>query len=386
MLNLLRVISSSMRKEVCEYRVSLRGRPVGSYRLTTLAQDKIVLLEAQLDLQGPLGRKSVHQRSSIQRDSKLSLEFAESYRSGSETRNFEVSFDQEEGMVTARRGSRDQASIPYIQAYRDPLSIFYELRQSTSARLQLPLIGKDVVLEHVSDITLETALGPKQALVYSCQPGGNYVYVEDDGSRTILKLSQRLDGQMLEASLVKVSYEAERQHAERHARKGRTNTSQSRQPRAQALATGMGQTTGTGQKRGSQQPSNRGSSSRDAQQDNRETKPRRDSRSRQRSQQRSQRKRADQADKQPSGRNRRSRRQRQGQHQGQSQTVSAGTQSQSGQSLAQQSPSQETEASKQTPQSQTKKRGRTRRGKPPRHANRSRNRTSKPRADSDEAS
>jgi hypothetical protein len=221
-----------MSKEVCEYRVSLRGRPVGSYRLTTLAKHKIVLLEAQLDLQGALGRKSVYQSSNVQRDSLISLRFVETYRSGAETRTFEVDFNQDEGMVTARRGNRDQASIPYIQAYRDPLSIFYELRQTDSARLQLPLIGKDVVLEHVSDVTLTTSLGAKQALVYSCHPGGNYIYIEDNSSRTILKLSQRLDGQMLEASLVKVSYEAESRKPERRDRKHRLSGVAARPPRA----------------------------------------------------------------------------------------------------------------------------------------------------------
>ncbi|MEM7734529.1 MAG: hypothetical protein AAF267_01960 [Deinococcota bacterium] len=222
-----------MSKEVCEYRVSLRGRPVGSYRLTSLRKHNTVILEAQLDLQGPLGRKSVHQSSTIQQDSWVSLEFVETYRNGAETRTFEVIFDQNTGMVTARRGSRDQASVPYIQAYRDPLSIFYELRQTASERLHMPLVGKDVVLEHVSDVTLETSLGPKRALVYSCQPGGNYIYIEDNQDRAILKLSQRMDGQMLEASLVKVSYEAESRTSERPTRKRRTRSGMSRQSRVQ---------------------------------------------------------------------------------------------------------------------------------------------------------
>lgn len=223
-----------MSKEVCEYRLQLRGRPVGSYRVSTLAKRKLVHLEGRLELQGALGRKTVQQESSLHQDSFESIHFSEWQQDGSQKRTFEVVFDRDQGLVTAQRGSdpSDSASIPYIQAYRDPLGIFYELRHlqtnHPTNRLQVPLIGKDVVFEKVSGVTLNTVLGKLDAHVYLCQPGGSYVYVEAGGSHTILKFNQRLDGQVLEAILLKVSYEAEREDSNPRNQRNRRNRRSSR--------------------------------------------------------------------------------------------------------------------------------------------------------------
>lgn len=219
-----------MSKEVCEYRLQLRGRPVGSYRVSTLTKRQLVHLEGRLELQGALGRKTVSQECSLHKDSFESVHFSEWQQDGSQKRTFEVVFDRDQGLVTAQRGN-DQASIPYIQAYRDPLGIFYELRQVQPERLQVPLIGKDVVFEKVNELSLETAIGKLNAHVYLCQPGGHYVYVEAGGSRTILKFAQRLDGQVLEASLVKVGYEAERDSGDKRNRRNRRNRRNSRNSR-----------------------------------------------------------------------------------------------------------------------------------------------------------
>jgi len=203
-----------MSKEVCEYRLQLRGRPVGSYRVSTLAKSQLVHLEGRLELQGALGRKTIQQESSLHKDSFESIHFSEWQQDGSQKRTFDVVFDSDQGLVTAQRGN-DQASIPYIQAYRDPLSIFYELRHTQADRLHVPLIGKDVIFEKVNEITLETAVGKLETQVYLCQPGGSYVYVEAGGAHTIVKFSQRLEGQVLEAVLMKVGHEAERRDVER---------------------------------------------------------------------------------------------------------------------------------------------------------------------------
>ena len=226
-----------MSKEVCEYRLQLRGRPVGSYRVSTLVKQQLVHLEGRLELQGALGRKTIQQQSSLHKDSFESVHFSEWQQDGSQKRTFEVVFDSDQGLVTAQRG-KDHASIPYIQAYRDPLSIFYELRQLQLNRVQLPLIGKDVVFDKVNNVTLETALGKMDAHVYLCQPGGSYVYVEAGGSHTILKYIQRLEGQVLEAVLVKVAHEAERSDTDKHdkhdKRNRRNRRNSRRNPRSRA--------------------------------------------------------------------------------------------------------------------------------------------------------
>lgn len=220
----------AMSKEVCEYRLQLRGRPVGSYRVSTLTKQQLVHVEGVLELQGALGRKTISQACSLHKDSFESVHFSEWQQDGSQKRTFDVVFDRDQGLVTAQRGS-DHASIPYIQAYRDPLGVFYELRhlqtQAQPERLHVPLIGKDVVFEKVNDVTLETAIGKVNAHLYLCQPGGSYVYVEAGGSRTIVKFHQRLEGQVLEAILVKVGHEAEREGSDKRNRRNRRNNRRS---------------------------------------------------------------------------------------------------------------------------------------------------------------
>ncbi len=197
-----------MSVEVCHYRLALRNKAVGSQLLSTQFRGRTAILEAQLTLQGSLGSASVSQRSKVHRQQFFSFAFEEETQMSGVRRSFSVDFDIEAGLVRASKGN-DQASVPYVSAFEDPLGLLYHLRHlgPEVLHLRVPMLGKEVVIERLGEATLETALGPQVAYAYLVQPGGNYVYVERDAPHHILQLSQRLDGQLLEATLVRVDEE-----------------------------------------------------------------------------------------------------------------------------------------------------------------------------------
>ncbi len=195
--------------EVCSYRLILRGRPVGTHTLRTHRIGKIVELEAKLMLQGGLGQQVVTQLSRVHAESHHSLSFSELLQDRSERRRFDVTFNAESGLVQAGKG-KERAEIPYLHPFEDPLGLLHHLRQLPSAthHLRVPMLGKDVIVERLPDTVLEHPLGQRTARAYLLRPGESYVYVDDEPPHTILKLTQRLEGQRLDALLVKVAQEA----------------------------------------------------------------------------------------------------------------------------------------------------------------------------------
>lgn len=198
-----------MTVEVCNYRLVLRGKPVGTQTLRTLRVGKVVELEAKLMLQGGLGQQVVTQQSRIHAESHHSLSFVELLQDRGEKRQFDLTFDAERGLVRAGKG-KDSAEVPYLRPYEDPLGLLHHLRQlpATVRHLRVPMLGKDVFVERLPDTVIEHPLGLRTARVYLLLPGGSYVYVDDEPPHIILKLTQRLEGQLLDALLVKVAHEA----------------------------------------------------------------------------------------------------------------------------------------------------------------------------------
>ena len=201
-----------MSVEVCHYRLSLRGKPVGSHILATQHRGRTTVLDAKLTLQGQgsLRSATVTQQSKVHRQQFFSFSFQEKSVEGSDTRTFEVLFDIEAGQVVAKR-NREEATVPYIQAFEDPLGLLHHVRSLApeETTLRVPMLGKNVVVERVGETTLETALGERTAYAYALQPGGSYVYVDAQTPNLILMLRQRFDGQLLDAQLVRVDEEAE---------------------------------------------------------------------------------------------------------------------------------------------------------------------------------
>lgn len=195
--------------EVCSYRVSLRGKPVGSHTLRTQQRQRRILLEARLLLQGSLGQHSITQSSSLRADDLRSERFSEQSNDSS----YELVFDQNQGLVRARQQRQgdlpDQAEVPYICAYQDPLGLLYQLRYmpAEQPRLRVPMLGKDVCVERLKNVHTDSVFGEREMQVLLLRPGSSYLYIDAEAPHYIMAMAQPLDNQMLETMLVKVSQE-----------------------------------------------------------------------------------------------------------------------------------------------------------------------------------
>ncbi|MGL4611382.1 MAG: hypothetical protein ACRCYY_17180 [Trueperaceae bacterium] len=213
-----------MPTEICSYRLNLRGKPIGSYVMSSSVRGRLIFLESKLVLQGSLGNVSVTQRSKFNRLEQHSVSFFEETVTRGETRQFSVQFDRETGVVRANKNG-DVAEIPYTRSFLDPLSLLYRIRLLEDAapegeRLQVraPMIGKDVIVERIQTTSLTTALGKRDAYEYQLYPGGSYVYVDVAAPHHLLMLSQHVDGQLIDALIVRVDEEADALRDERRNR------------------------------------------------------------------------------------------------------------------------------------------------------------------------
>ena len=198
-----------MSVEVCSYRLTLRGAPVGTHVLRTEEKGQTAILEGRMMLQGSMGQLTTTQTSRFHRGRKLSLGFREEFERRGEKRSYNVVFDVAQGLVKASRGQGDEASMPYIRPYRDPLGLLFELRnlEPGGDPVRFPLLGKDVTVLHLGTTEIETAIGRRVTYAYKLHPGPAYVYIDSAEPHAILQMTQRVDGQLLEALLVKVAQE-----------------------------------------------------------------------------------------------------------------------------------------------------------------------------------
>lgn len=221
--------------EVCSYRLSLRGKPVGSQILRTVDQGQTVWLETKLMLQGGLGQHSVTQQSLLSLQTLVSLRFREEVVSHNERRQYRLDFDADEGLVKASRGSGDHAEAPYFRPYQDPLGLLYQVRQLGGAKqTRVPMLGKDVVVEQLGSAMLETAFGEREVRVYSLYPGGSYLYVDSTPPFALLKMVQRSEQGVIEALLVKIEEEEADTVGESDPSRGRRKRRRKRKRRRRA--------------------------------------------------------------------------------------------------------------------------------------------------------
>lgn len=215
-----------MATEVCLYRLLLRDKPVGHYQIATSFKGRTALLEASMTLSGRLGHSSVRQLSKSHRQQFFSFSYYEESGEGKTQRSYRVEFDIVDGLVKASKGA-DSASVPYTRPYEDPLGLLYHLRQlpPESGPLTVPMLGHDVIVEPLGTVTLETAEGERSARMYQLLPGKSYVYVDVEPPHVILRLTQRVDGQLLEAQLSRRETQAD--GAERRGRRRRARNRRS---------------------------------------------------------------------------------------------------------------------------------------------------------------
>lgn len=204
--------AATMPVDVATYRLSLRGQPVGTHVLRREEQGSVTALEGEMQLQGSLGALTTIQRSRTHRRRFHSLSFVEEMQRRGERRSFEVEFDAKSGLVTARRGD-DEASLPYLLPYRDPLGLLEQLRAAATEEerpewLRVPMLGKDVVAQHVGETEIDSIYGPRSAHAFVLHPGGSFVYVDAEAPHQILQMTQRIEGGWLDVQLQKIGQEA----------------------------------------------------------------------------------------------------------------------------------------------------------------------------------
>jgi hypothetical protein len=221
-----------MPTEICSYRLTLRGKPLGSFVMSTSVRGRIVFLEAKLLLQGSMGNVTVTQRSKCHRTDFYSLSFQEETQSRNDNRQFSMQFDSDTGLVRANK-SGDVADMPYTRPFLDPLSLLHQMRHITpeATQTRVPMIGKDVIIERVQTTELNTAMGKREAYEYQLHPGGSYAYVDVSEPHHILMLSQRVDGQLVDATLVRVDEEADAPQRDERRNNRRQQPNRKRRPR-----------------------------------------------------------------------------------------------------------------------------------------------------------
>ncbi len=198
-----------MSVEVMSFRLTYRGKPAGTQVLKTELQGRHTQLEGRSQFSGPLGNVTVVQRSRCHAQRFFSLRYLEETQERNDSRVFDVTFDAQTGLVSAVKGPKDQASMPYVVPYRDPLGLLHELRtmEEFAAPTEVPMLGKSVSVQFAGTVELETALGKKRARAYLLHPGQSVVYVDVQSPHHILKLTQRLAEGHVDALLVRIASE-----------------------------------------------------------------------------------------------------------------------------------------------------------------------------------
>lgn len=199
-----------MSVEVMSFRYTYRGKPAGTQVIKTELKGRHTQLEGKAQFQGALGNATVVQRSRCSAERFFSLRYLEETQERNESRSFDVTFDPQTGLVSAVKGQKDQASVPYLVSYRDPLSLLHELRTigERAEPVLIPLLGKTVSVQYGGEVELDGPFGPRRARAYVLHPGQSVVYVDNQAPHHILKLTQRLADGHLDALLIKVASEA----------------------------------------------------------------------------------------------------------------------------------------------------------------------------------
>lgn len=196
--------------EVMSFRLTYRGKPVGTQVIKTELRGRHTVLEGKSQFQGALGNVTVVQRSRSHAQRFYSLRYLEETQERNDNRKFDVTFDTEAGLVSAVKGPKDQASVPYLVPYRDPLGLLHELRalEEPQEGVAVPMLGKTVNVHFAGEVDLDGAFGLRRARAYVLHPGQSVVYVDVEPPHHILKLTQRLAEGHLDALLVKVASES----------------------------------------------------------------------------------------------------------------------------------------------------------------------------------
>ncbi|MEX2502856.1 MAG: hypothetical protein WD336_10815 [Trueperaceae bacterium] len=199
-----------MSVEVHGYRFEVRGVAAGRQVLRAKEEGRQVRLEGDARFEGPLPKAQVVQLSRCHRDKGTSYEYTERTHDRSGQRSFRIEFDGRDGLVRFQRSDAESAETPYLQPFRDPLSMLRELRRAPAdaERIRIPMLGSTVEALALGEIDLDTDLGPKRARTYLLHPGGSWAWIDVAPPHAILKLSQRTPDGRIDAYLTSIGSDA----------------------------------------------------------------------------------------------------------------------------------------------------------------------------------
>ena len=204
-----------MQSEEYRYGLSVGGRPVGEQHWSVTPDKYHWITRLQTDyLGGFLGGGRQIQVSRMHPKSRVSASYLETGEGGGRGRtHFETTFDRSSGLVTlvqkgqssSSGGGRDEAQVPMVQDYQDPLSLLHLLRDlgDEVKWLEVPMVGNAAHVQRLPDTTLEHAGFTLEVRGFLLRPGRCVVYIEHRAPYRILRLLQPLEaGQILEARLL----------------------------------------------------------------------------------------------------------------------------------------------------------------------------------------
>lgn len=198
--------------DVHTYKFDVRGQRCGQQVVRSDVRDGIAYLESEAKFEAPLSQATVKQLSRCDAADGTSFEYVESSASREGEHKIHVTFGDDDGLVTYRVG-RDEASLPYLQPFRDPLSVIWALRRQDLAaedlgdRIRVPMLGSFAEAHRIGTGPLDTELGRKDAIQFQIFPGGTRIWVDADPPHVVLAVRQRWSDGWMSATLTSVARE-----------------------------------------------------------------------------------------------------------------------------------------------------------------------------------
>lgn len=206
-----------MRPEPASFQLTLTngGRFVGKQQWNLRSDRQILTVEVDTQFTEALSGVQCTQVSRMMAQSYHSLHYHEGEYDARPS--FETFVEHDEGMICLRQG-REEARIPLVEDYHDPVSLLYWIRTLDGAALsKARLTGGTAYVQHIG---LQEVSGVS-AHVYVVCPGNAYVSVEKDAPHRILHLVQPCRFGNIEAHYAKSSKRSKPQRSQRYPKERR---------------------------------------------------------------------------------------------------------------------------------------------------------------------
>lgn len=188
-----------MQIETLKYSIKMGGRILGEqwWQVTPEPRHWVTRVQTHFN-KGFLGGGVKIQVSKIHPQSRVSAHYTETTEGEALGKgHFETVFDRKQGLVIVRQG-RDEASVPMVRGFQDPISLLQSLRSLPEdfEYMCVPMVGAHV---HVLPWTGPLEMGIRS---YSLRPGRVTVHIETASPNRIVRLIQPLGRDFVEVSLM----------------------------------------------------------------------------------------------------------------------------------------------------------------------------------------